>query len=347
MQCSRCNYIRFKSSPKCLNCGFDFKSQKSTAGIGESENEFTIFATVGAEAVAVSEAHDSEMELKSSPSVDDTVQESLVDEYDSSMEPQEAYIQESGDFELDLSDMDNPDSDDWVVGATLTEDLAEISNIVPNDSSESLASGANEFSIQGLGFNTIFDNETAAEETDSQVQNAPLDSEPVVLDEEMAVQEMEPYAPKSEIVLEPEKDKSTLDSSPDATETAQNESPGLSESLDTGPGQSLEVPADDSGDISLETELKLETKGSDLDLGQEEAKSGETSEFSIDLQDSSIEPGPMLELEDLDLALETESPEVIKPPQDSLQMSDATPKDQNRKEDENKNIPPFPEDNAK
>jgi len=313
MQCSKCDYIRFKSSPKCVNCGFDFKSQKSTKEVfRESENEFTIFASVGAQAEAVSGASSTEMNFHEPLSSGEMFNspETLLDGYDSSLEPQETYIQESGDFELDLSGMDIEDSEDWIVGATLTEDLAGISNFGSEDPAEDSTQEPNEFAVQGLGFNTAKNIEQEDVEIAPPEQNASFD-------EEMAVQEMEPYASKSEtkFILE-------------------NEDPELSESSiqNIDSSQSLEAPSDDSGDISLETELELETKGSELDLDREDIKSGETS--SLDLQDNSIELDPMLELEDLDLALETESLEIENAPQSASQTADATSEeDQDLKED--------------
>jgi hypothetical protein len=297
-----------------LNCGFDFKSQKSTKeALGESENEFTIFAAAGAQAEAVSGATSSEMNFQeplSSEAMFDS-QETLVEEQDSSLEPQETYIQESGDFELDLSGMDIEDSDDWVVGATLTEDLAEISDFNSKDTLKDPTQESNEFAVQGLGFNEAEDIEQAGVETAPPEQSSSFDSEPTVLDEEMAVQEMEPYGSKSEIKLVPED----------------------------------EVPIDDSGDISLETELELETKDSELSLDQEDTKSGETSQIPLDLQNNSIELEPMLELEDLDLNLEIESPEDENAPQ-GTQPSDATLENQSLKEDTvDKNAPLPPKDN--
>ncbi len=327
MQCSKCDYIRFKSSPKCVNCGFDFKAQKSTKGVfAELGNEFTIFASVGAQAEAVSGASSTEMNFHEPLSSEEmfNTQETLLDEYDSSLEPQETYIQESGDFELDLSGMDIEDSDDWVVGATLTEDLAEISNFGSEDPAEDSTQEPNEFAVQGLGFDTT----EVIEQEDVEIAPAEQNAS---FDEEMAVQEMEPYASKSEtkFILE-------------------NEDPELSESSiqNIDSSKSLEAPSDDSGDISLETELELETKGSELDLDREDIQSGETS--SLDLQDNSIELDPMLELEDLDLALEIESPEIENASQSSSQPSDPTLEGQGLKEDTgNDNAPLLPEDNSK
>lgn len=306
MQCSKCNYIRFKSSPKCVNCGFDFKNQKSAKEVfGESENEFTIFTAVGAQAEAVSGASSSEMNFHEPLSSGEMPpsQETLLDGYDSPPEPQESYIQESGDFDLDLSGMDIEDSDDWVVSATLTEDLAEISNFDSEDPTDDSTQESNEIAVQGLGFEATEAIEPLGVETAPPEQNAFFDTEPAILDEEMAVQEMEPYASKSEIKFVPEND----------------------------------AHLDDSGDIALETELELETKDSELDRDSEDTEPAETSQISLDLQDNPIELDPMLELEELDLALEIENPEVKNAPQSASQTTDATPEDQDLKEDaENK-----------
>jgi hypothetical protein len=344
MQCSRCDYIRFKSAPKCVNCGFDFKNEKSTHEVpGESENEFTIFAAAGTQAVAVSAASSPEMNFQeqlSSEELVDPHEEAPSDEYDSSLETQETFIQESGDFELDLSGMDIEDSEDWVVGATLTEDLAEISNFGGEDPSENLTQESqepNEFAVQGLGFDATEDIEPANTEIAPPESNSSLDSELTILDEEMAVQEMEPYASKSEIKFVPE-----------------NEDPALIESSieelveEIDPSQSLEAPSDDSGDISLETELELETIDSEFNLDQEDTKPDETSETSLDIQDNSIELDPMLELEDLDLALEIENPETETAPQATPQTSEITLEDQDLIEGAgDDDAPLLPEDNPK
>jgi hypothetical protein len=335
MQCSRCDYIRFKSASKCVNCGFDFKSKKSTHNVsGDTEHEFTIFAVAGTQAVAASVATDTEMNFQEPLSSEELFgsQETLLEETDSALEPPEAYIQESGDFELNLSDMDNPDSEDWVVGATLTEDLAEISNFDSKDPAESSMTESNEFAVQGLGFDAAEDTEEIEpmdKETASSVQDSAMDSEPTVVDEEMAVQEMEPYASKSEITFTPE-----------------NDGPELSESAlrDLDPGHSLDIPADESGDISLETELDLETKNSEFDRDRESSGSGE---ISLDIQDNSVDLDPMLELEELDLALEIESPETENSPQGSSQTSDATFEDPNHKKDAgDDNAPLLPKENS-
>ncbi len=323
-----------------MNCGFDFKKKKSTSeALGESESEFTIFAAAGALAAAVSDASSPEMNFHEPLSSEELVdsQEPSLDEHDSSLESQEAYIQESGDFDLDLSGMDIEDSEDWVVGATLTEDLAEISNFDSKDSLENSMQESNEFAVQGLGFNVTEDTkevDLVDAETAPPEENASLDSELTVLDEEMAVQEMEPYASKSEIKFESESEDLEL------TESSIEEV--VEEEID--PSQSLDAPVEDSEDISLEVELKLDTEDSELDLAPEDAQSGETTESALDSQDDSIELDPMLELEDLDLALEIDSPEV----ENASQTSEATLEDQDLIEGaRDDDAPLLPEDNPK
>ena len=164
MQCSRCSYIQFKSSSKCANCGCDFKKLKSNVH-AEAENTFTIFATVGAEAGAVSGNASVE-------TAEDFQQESPVTDtdglYDSPSEEltdhNETDVENLGDFELDLSDADGPDSESWDIGATLTGDLSESTSVASENHLKDEDLEAGEFEVQGLGFDLKAD-PTDTEET--------------------------------------------------------------------------------------------------------------------------------------------------------------------------------------
>lgn len=361
MLCSRCSYIQFKSSPKCVNCGFDFRKQKSSNEVPvESGQIFTIFASSSAKAVAVSDAARSDLDFQA-PASQEMVDANPTDTepFDSPLELPETNFKDSGDFELDLSEMDNSGSEDWVMGATLTEDLAEISRFASQDSTENSERGPSESEVQGLGFETVGDHGHVETEGTHQEGNLVPKPELNVLDDEMAVQEIEPYAIKNETEFGlKENDSAHLKNenidnpSPDPTEPAQNEGLELSESStqdsDQSQGLELKVPMDDSGDISLETELELEKKDSKIDLDREDSEIGEISESSIDLKDVPFELDPALELKDLDLDLEIERPEVESPQKDASQIPGLVLEDQALAEDAgDKNKTLLPEDNSK
>lgn len=359
MQCAKCYYIQFKFSPKCVNCGFDFNKQKFSDKVPiESGKVFTIFASSGAKTVAGTPRSDLNFQAPTS--------QEMVDADPTSTEPDDfplelsvANFQDSRDFELDLSEMDNPDSDDWVVGATLTEDLAEISRFAPNDSPENSGRESSEFEVQGLGFDTAGDFAKGETEITPPEENLPSEPELNGIDDERAVQEIEPYATKSEIEFEMEendfpqlKDENIQNPPADLYETAQNESLELSEpsTLDSDQSQGLEweAPSDDSGEISLETELELEKNDSEFDLDRKDTETGETSESAIDLKDVSLELDPPLELEDLDLDLEIENPEIESVQKDELQIPELELEDQGLEEDAgDENKPLLPENNSK
>ncbi|VAX28132.1 hypothetical protein MNBD_NITROSPINAE05-935 [hydrothermal vent metagenome] len=153
MQCSRCSYIQFRSSSKCANCGYDFKKLKS-GNVAEVENTFTIFATAGA--VAGSDFNET-----AAAGLDEGYQEESAT---TDMEGTELYGSPSdehenqseddhfGDFALDLSEADNPDSEGWNIGATLTEDLSATTNADPDDFLKDADLETGEFEVQGLGF---------------------------------------------------------------------------------------------------------------------------------------------------------------------------------------------------
>ncbi|GJL79377.1 MAG: hypothetical protein NPINA01_23660 [Nitrospinaceae bacterium] len=261
----------------------------------EPENGFTIFASAGA-ATAVAHATRPEVETDAPEAQETPDTEAETDDHqeETSLEAQEAYLTESGDFELDLSGMDNPDAEDWVVGATLTEDLAEISKFTSEMSLENIASRRSEMQVQGLGFDMIGDMGSPDTERTQQEEAPSFDPEPTVVDEEMAIAEMEPYAPKNK--AEPDLDE---------RDSAQQQD----ESSSSSPSGSQE-------EISLETELKLETKN--------DANSQDPEKEKIDFQDGPIELNPEHELEDLDLDLETENLKDEDAAKDSLPGSGLT-----------------------
>lgn len=252
MQCSRCSYIQFKSSPKCGNCGYDFKKLKSDA-LAEVENSFTIFATAGAGVNGSSSIEDDYPQESSMADGEglSTEMES-VDSYDSS----EGEFQNEmdgdrfADFELDLSEADGSDTEGWNIGATLAEDLSETPGADSEDFREDADLETGDFEVQGLGF------DLEATPTEPELSN---DAE--VADE-----------------ASPESDEFFL------------------------PDESEQNSEDDSNEITLETELPVK----DIETEDIEVE----SEPSIELTVPEIELNPAIELDGLQLDLETDSPKI-------------------------------------
>lgn len=135
MQCSQCNYIQFKSSSKCQICGFDSKNSKpKDHALEESGDVFTVFVPAAApreEPASGTAAASSEfMESAATPEKTDAVDAEMgaADDHDPAMELLENHPGNSEDFELDLSGMNDSDSEDWIMGAT---DHPDVSNVEP------------------------------------------------------------------------------------------------------------------------------------------------------------------------------------------------------------------------
>ena len=161
MQCPSCNYIQFKASPKCQICGFDSKNRKSqSAALGESGDVFTIFTPKGAthaEPAAKPETPSNEFIEPPTPKKVEPVDEETDDiaGQDPAMELLENHLSDSGEFELDLSEMNSSDSEDWVMGATLAGDHSDAANMGSQDDVEDSSQKTVEFEYQDLGFDTI------------------------------------------------------------------------------------------------------------------------------------------------------------------------------------------------
>lgn len=211
MQCSRCSYIQFKSSPKCGNCGYDFKKLKSDA-LAEVENSFTIFATAGAGVNGSSSIEDDYPQESSMADGEGLSTEmDSVDSYDSS----EGEFQNEmdgdrfADFELDLSEADGSDTEGWNIGATLAEDLSETPGADSEDFREDADLETGDFEVQGLGFDLEAtptepelsnDAEVADEASpesdefflpDESEQNSEDDSNEITLETELPVKDIE------------------------------------------------------------------------------------------------------------------------------------------------------------
>lgn len=285
-----------------MNCGFDFKQQKSKV-LSEAENTFTIFATVGAEAGAISAnaAAGIEEGLHEESSSMATEGTELYDPIADMADLNEPTLENSDDFELDLSEADGPDSESWDIGATLTEDLSEIASVAPEDSQNNADLGSGEFEVQGLGFDLTGGLEQAETEVANEEDTSSAELEYNVFADETTAPEMEPYAGQNEIEFEIKEDDSAHR---DKVEDTPNESSSQEASLELNDSstQDPEQSSDDElGAISLETELALEDK---------ESEAGQTPEIPVGLQDPEIELNPTLELEKLQLDLETASLEL-------------------------------------
>lgn len=167
-----------------------------------------------------------------------------------------------GNFELDLSEADGPDSEGWNIGATLAGDLSE----TPSADSENFLEDADletgDFEVQGLGF------DLEATPTESQV------SEDVEVTNEAS----------------PESDDFFL-----ADKAEKN-------------------PEDDANKITLETELPVEH----IEIENIEPEAEPASESSVELTVAheveltvpAIELNPAIELDELQLDLEADSPKI-------------------------------------
>lgn len=296
----------------------------------EAEIAFTIFATVGAEAGVI--ANDTSTGIE-----EDFQQESATmamdstEVYDSSKDLAEdldsSPFDNSEDFELDLSEADGPDSENWNIGATLTEDLSEVEIIAPEEPMNDADFGTGEFEVQGLGFD--LDTDLDPTEDANEGSDASADSEFSVFAEETAAPEMEPYAEQNEIAFELPED----DSEPQVE--VETTAPGLSDQDTTAQVESLEMndlsvqdpePGSDieMSEISLETELKLD---------DEESEAEQEFIIPLGLNDPETDENPTLELEGLQMNLETDQM-VIEPIQaDSSSDSEVSEEDPQLKMD--------------
>lgn len=301
MQCLRCSYIQFKSTPKCANCGYDFKKLKSSALV-EAENVFTIFATVGAGAAFSDTSHETGFQ-QDSPSGDMEGMDNGMDASELYNSPEDAladlntaHVDEFGDFKLDLTETNEPDSESWNIGATLTEDLSATTNPVSEDFMKEADLETGDFEVQGLGFdfNDDLAQADAAESTDAPTA-----------DEES-----------------PETNEFFL---PDPVENSADDANEISlETEATGTDLESEAEPEYDSPIGLNIpEIELDSTP-DIELGS-------TPEITIE-QSPEVEPGPapevesdpVPELEGLQLDLDTVSLEV-EPVQEDQPKAPDTP----------------------
>ena len=205
--------------------------------------------------------------------------------------------------------MDSPDSESWDLGATLTEDLSEMASVAPEDSLDNTDTGSGEFEVQGLGFDLNDGSKQEEPEIASEEANASTEPEYNVFADETTAPEMEPYAGQNEIAFELKEDDSTHQ---DKVEDTPQEPLSQGENLDN-----------ELSEISLETEFDLEEMASEA---------GHTPEVSVDLKDPEIELNSSIELEKLQLDLETDLLE-LEPMEDIPSSTSDVPEDTTLKMD--------------
>ncbi len=315
-----------------MNCGYDFKNQKSTI-LPRAENEFTIFALAGAEAVVGNASTGNEVNFHQESS-DTGMNDQDLHESPTGLSD-EPNLDNAGDFELDLAEADDPDLENWDIGATLTEDLSGPGRDVSADSKFDAEPDAG-FEVLGLGF----DMSTEFEPADTEVAATESDDYSVEATSEVpSPPEMAPHDDQKEIEFELREDLSAQDTLEEGTapESLSQEDTAQAASLELidFPEQGAEPTAEvELGEISLETELELENK---------ESETGQNFEVPVDLKYTEIDRSQTLEVEGLQLDLETDSLEVEPIQADPSPAPGAAPEDlelkMNSNQDESNSMP--------
>jgi hypothetical protein len=316
MQCSRCSYIQFRSSSKCANCGYDFKKLKSSS-FAEVENTFTIFATAGAGVGA---------DFNETPTgLDEGFQEESAtadmegtELYDSPSDELGNQSEGNGfeDFALDLSEADNPDSEGWNIGATLTEDLSEPTNVDQESVLEDADLETGDFEVQGLGFDMNADSS----------QTEPEVSDDDVPDNEASSEEMNDFflPDESDADSADDSDEISLETELPISDTEQETEPSYEEPV------ALKVP-----EIELSVS-EVEPTAPEVKLTVSEA---EPTAPEVELHSSFELEGPSLNLETDSPTVEPETEEQPKSPEASL---DGLELKMDSSEDESSDDEPIP-----
>jgi len=270
MQCSRCSYIQFKSSSKCGNCGYDFKNLKSDA-LAEVENTFTIFATAGAGADLSDSSTAIEDGFPQKSSLTDG--EGLSTE----MESAELYDSPPGEFQNEM------DGDSF---ADFELDLSE----ADGPDSEGWNIGA-----------TL---------TEDLSETPSADSEDFLKDADLETGGFEVQGLGFDLEATPT--ESELSNDVEVTNEASPESDDF-----FLPDKSGQNSADDANEITLETELPVEhIETEDIEAEPEPSveltvvPEVESTVQKVELTAPEIELNPAIELDGLQLDLETDSPKI-------------------------------------
>lgn len=255
MQCSRCSYIQFKSSSKCANCGYGFKKLKSNAS-AKAENTFTIFATVGAGGVASNNASGIEEDYQQESSMADNDSTELYDSLpEEPTDQNDSNIENFGDFELDLSGSNDPNSESWDIGATLTQDHSETTGVANEDLLKDANLETGEFEVQGLGFD--FNSEGSNKEDSAKEENPELDDFFLPDPEESSSIDMSDIPLETELDIEDKGSEQTPDEAPVDLNSPEIELPPTPELEEL----QLDLGTDDP---------KVEPKQTDLSSGDDE-----------------------------------------------------------------------------
>ncbi|KMP12652.1 hypothetical protein UR09_00670 [Candidatus Nitromaritima sp. SCGC AAA799-A02] len=272
MKCPSCEYINFKIVSKCSNCGYDYKKLKKDPPRLHAREGFTVFAGILDPALVAEEPEIAVAAAEESPAVD--------------LEPAVS-VEESGDFDLDLSDaMDAfPEADQETPQAVAQEaepaaDLMDDSALSA-DFDEVTDMDISDIEVEGLGFEGM--DLGNAGEVAIETEESP-EEEAVLLD---LGEEPAPVA--EELALSPE---------PDVEEDV---------SLDLGEDVgAVELNLDEGSDVEVtdDAEMNLEPEAEDMELSVDE-------EVSVEIP--AEEEPPATEIE-FSLEGEEEPPAVTKEP---------------------------------
>lgn len=263
MQCPECSYISFKIEKTCGACGFKFKKDQKGPSLTGKES-FSIFnAPTVEEGQKVQEEKDNNAESVS-------VLEAP--------EPESFIDSETGDFSLDLPEIEEDEIED---AQAASDSVKEISEYEPLEFDPNADIDLGEMEVEGLGLEPF---QTVEEENTEEKQSP--ETEPAVIEESQNTDEL----PSLESALEV---------------TQSEEEPVIS----TEPV--LEIPEPEGQtDLSTEPELEIpkpegEQEIPELDLGDNETK--------LDLSyepPSPSEPDPAVNLSDVpDLNLQIDDSE--------------------------------------
>ena len=137
MQCPDCDYICFKQTKHCGNCGFDFKKAATSAASLFRNDSFTIFA--GSKIPAKGE------ESSSATVSADREEIAIMDAPEGSQENSEV---KSGDFLLNLSDAEQESSATSLESTTSDSDTLEFT---PLEFGADANINLEEVEVEGLG----------------------------------------------------------------------------------------------------------------------------------------------------------------------------------------------------
>lgn len=304
MNCPHCGIISFKLAKKCPNCNANLRGLAENAMRAERRASFSIYTPVAALADSSHAELDFEVEDTTRPAKSDLRFTDIPRELD----------QESGDFDLDLSDAAK------AYTAAVTPSPLEAPAVLadrerPLDLDFSLDETADEIEVEGLGFEPFDTTPEIVPDVEESESMIDFDLEP------KTAPEIEPtldLAPEPTLVMD--ETESGFDAS--VSEPALELEPTLD--LERGPTLGLESePAmelePELGFEKHEIEFKLDEEkpfgepelSLDLETGDEKFGSGleePRAESGLPL-DLDIESEPHLEIEDAELKLEMdESP---------------------------------------